>query len=50
MIGVIMIGVHGLNGVLGCLTVSIISMEKKRFLVIKKPISRNVFGPETAIR
>ena len=46
----IMIGVRGLNGVPGYLTVSIISMEGKRFLMTKKSISRSVSGPVTVIR
>ena len=46
----IMIGDLGLNGVPGYLIVSIISMDEKRFLMIKKSTSRSVSAPVTVTR
>ena len=43
-------GVPGLNGVPGCLTVSIILMGEKQSLMTKKPISRNDSGKESSHR
>ena len=45
-----MTGVPGLNGVPGCLTVSIILMGEKQSLMTKKPICRNDSGKESSHR